>query len=225
MRNFRFHFTKFLKKCILLTLSNSVKEAIMKEQLKKFLKNFQMLTNDEIQLIMDRSIIKFFEKGTYLLREGQIATECYLVLKGCVRVYYLIDGEEKSTAFYTEGQPVNSFTSAANNIPSKHYLVCAEDCVLTVGNDSLEAEMCRLIPRLADIIRQEVEKSVGKVQDDLARFIISSPEERYQFLLKTRPELFHRIPQHQIASFLGIKPESLSRLRKRIARRRAMAQK
>lgn len=187
------------------------------ELLKPFISNFKILTPDEVQLICDHTIVKAFKKGTLLLKEGQISNKCYAVLKGCIREYYLIDGEEKSTAFFTEGQPVNAFTSFANQTPSKHYLECVEDCVLTVGNESIEKEMCERIPRLADIIREEVEKEAGRNQDEFAFFMTSTPEERYLNLLKTRPDLFNRVPQHQIASYIGVKPESLSRIRRRIA--------
>ncbi len=188
----------------------------MHEVLKNFIKEFGMLTDDEIDIIIDNTNIKSFKKGTVLLREGQVAKECYMVLKGLVREYYIKDGEERSTNFYTEMEPVNSFTSSTSQKPSEHFLVCAEDCVLTVGNDSLEAEMCKRIPRLEAIIRQEVEKHTGMMQDHMAKFITSSPEERYMNLMETKPELLNRVPQHQIASYLGIKPESLSRIRKRL---------
>lgn len=181
-----------------------------------FLQNFPILRVEEKQLIIDNADIREFKKGAVLLREGQTATQCYLVLKGCVRAYYVVDGEERSTDFYTEGYSVNSFTSAAQGTPSRHYLVCAEDCLLTVSNDAMEAEMCRLIPRLESIIRQEVQKNTGLMQDAIARFLTSSPEERYLHLLNTRSDLFNRIPQHQLASYIGIKPESFSRLRRRV---------
>jgi CRP-like cAMP-binding protein len=197
----------------------SFESPISKKELFEFLKGFPMLTGEEVQIIVDNSNIRFFKKGACLLREGQIASKCYLVLKGCVREYYLIDGEEKSTAFFTEGHSVNSFTSSTNNAPSKHFLVCAEDCILTVSDENLETEMCRLIPRLESIIRQEVEKETGKAKDEFARFVTSSPEERYMDLLKVRPDLLKRIPQHQIASFIGVTPESLSRIRKRMFRK------
>jgi len=188
----------------------------MKDALRKMLESFEVLTNDEVEMILENANVQTFKKGTVLLHEGEVSKECYSVLKGCVREYYMVDGEEKTTAFFTEGQPVNSFTSYTSNRPSKHYLVCAENCVLTIGNQQLEEEMCRRIPRLESFIRQEVEKASGKAQDDFAFFITSSPEERYLKLLDTRPDLFQRIPQHQIASYLGVKPESLSRIRKRI---------
>jgi CRP-like cAMP-binding protein len=177
---------------------------------------YHMLTPDEVQLIVDKSVIRQFPKGKYLLKEGQIADCCYLVVEGCVRQYILKDGEEKTTAFYTEGEPVNSFTSATGKSKSNYYLVCMEDCTLTVGGDSLEAEMSKLIPRLESIIRQEVERYSGIYQDELSKFITHSAEERYLDLMKQKPDLLQRVPQHQIASFIGVTPESLSRIRKRM---------
>lgn len=188
----------------------------MHEELRNFVASFKILTDDEVSLIVDTANIKSFKKGTILLREGQVAKECYFVLKGLVREYYIKDGEERSTSFFTEKMPVNSFTSHNSGKASKHFLVCAEDCVLTVGNDSLEQEMCRRIPRLESIIRQEVENSTGKMQDEMAKFITSTPEELYTDLVENRPDLMNRVPQHQIASYLGVKPETLSRIRKRM---------
>jgi len=188
----------------------------MKNLLKEFIESFGLLTDQEVKTIIDNANIKSFKKGTFLLKEGQVSDKCYFVLKGCVREFYAVDGEEKSTAFFTEMQPVTSFTSYTNQTPSKHYLICAEDCVLTVGTQDLEKEMCERIPRLESVIRQEVERSTGKAQDDFANFITSSPEKRYLNLLENRPDLLNRIPQHQIASYIGVKPESLSRIRKRL---------
>lgn len=186
-------------------------------ELFSFLRNFPILTEQEIQLIADNTTIREYKKGTFLLREGEVAVNCHLVLRGCVRGFFMKDGEEKSTTFYTEGDTVHSFTSATNGTPSTLNLICVEDCILTVSDSALENEMCRLIPRLESIIRKEVEKSTGKAQDELARFITSSPEERYIHLLESKPELVNRIPQHQLASYLGVTPESLSRIRKRIS--------
>lgn len=188
----------------------------MHDQLRKFVGSFKMLTDDEVDMIVSNANIKSFKKGTILLREGQIAKECYFVLKGLVREYYIKDGEEKSTNFFIEMEPVNSFTSRNSNKPSKHFLVCSEDTTLTIGTNSLEQEMCQRIPRLESIIRHEVEKEVGKMQDDMAKLLTSTPEELYLDLVNNRPELLNRVPQHQIASYIGVKPETLSRIRKKL---------
>jgi CRP-like cAMP-binding protein len=188
----------------------------MKSELIKMLSSMPMLSEEEAKDIVDNIIIKTYKKGTILLSEGVISKECYSVLKGCVREYYIINGEEKTTAFFTEGQAVVSFTSYTNQTPSKHYLVCNENCTLTLSSPEKEQEMYQKFPKLEAITRTMMEQNSGKTQEELAAFITSSPEERYVSLLENRSELFNRVPQHQIASYLGIKPESLSRLRKRM---------
>lgn len=188
----------------------------MEKELLQLFEDFPTLSKEEVTAIASNIATREFKKGTILLREGKISKECYTVLTGCVRKYYIKDGEEKTTAFYTEGEPVASFTSYINRSPSDHYLVCAEDCLLAVGTKEKEDEMIAKFPKLETIIRSEMEKNSGKAQEEMASFITSSPEERYQNLLNNRAELLNRVPQHQIASYLGIKAESLSRLRKRI---------
>lgn len=184
--------------------------------LQEFITSMQLLTPSEVELIIENTVVKFFKKGDFLLREGEVAQSCYFVLKGCIREYYIVDGVEKVSNFYTEAMPVNSFTSYSKKKESKHFWEAQEDTYVTVGTQQLEDEMCARIPRLEQLIRQEVERNTGKAQDDFALFMISTPEERYQNLLKTRPDLLNRVPQHQIASYIGIKPESLSRIRKRL---------
>ncbi len=66
------------------------------------------------------------------------------------------------------------------------------------------------------MIRKMMEINLGEIQDQLGEFISSSPEERYETILRKRPQLIDRVPQHQLASYLGITPESLSRIKKRI---------
>lgn len=188
----------------------------MKSTLLKFLAQFNMLTETEMQLIADHTNIRHFKEGSLLLREGEIANSCYLVLKGCVRQYIVKEGHDKTTAFYTEYQPVNLFTSASNNTKSAYNLICMEDCVLTVSSESHVDMMCRLIPRLESIIRKEVEKNSGVYQDEITKFISSTAEERYLDLMKNRPDLLQRVSQHYIASYIGVTPQSLSRIRKRL---------
>ncbi len=189
----------------------------MNEALLKYLDKFDLLSKQEKQEIADNLIVQTFKKGTLLLHEGNIASKCYFILKGCVRQYHLIDGEEKTTAFFTEEQAVVSFTSYSLQIPSSHYWSCVEDTTAMVGHLDREQEMYQQFPKLITITREMMEKDFGETQEAFATFIASSPEERYLHLLKNRPDLLHRVPQHQIASYLGVKPESLSRIRKRIS--------
>lgn len=188
----------------------------MKTKLLEFISKIPSLSEEEGKQIAENITVREYPKGTVLLKEGQKNTECYFVLKGCVRQYFFADGEEKTTSFFTEEQAVVSVTSYMGQTLSNHYLSCVEDSILIVGDFNAGVEMYQKFPKLESITRMMMEQDYGKIQDSLTSFITSSPEERYLNLLKTRPELLQRVPQHQIASYLGMKPESLSRIRKRI---------
>ena len=163
--------------------------------------------------------IKTFEKGTLLLKADQIANDSYFTIKGCVRLYYLVNGEDKTTHFFTEGDAIASMNSYVNRVASNHYLECVEDCTLAVLNYEKEKKLYKLFPRLESICRISVEEDYGKQQEMLSSHITNSPEQRYMKLLNERPELLQRVPQYHLASYLGVKPESLSRIRKRIQAR------
>lgn len=187
----------------------------MKDEFRAFISNFPFLNADETDIIVENTVLREFNKGKILLKEGSVSKECYAIIRGCVREYYIKDGLEKTTTFFTEGQSVNSFSSYTNQVPSKHYLECSEDCLLTVGNQSLVDQMCERIPRLTEFIKNEVEKDAGELQERMASFMTSSPEERFSDLMENNPGLMNRVPQHQIASYLGVTPESLSRIKRR----------
>lgn len=173
------------------------------------------LSDAEIETIFEMVNIQSYKKGKVLLREGQVGNVCYFVLQGCVRQYYLVDGIEKTTNFFTEGMPVST-TFVFESKTSKSFLVCNEDCILIEGRQEDEQAFFEKMPRMETLNRMGVEMELQKSQEALAEFIITSPEERYLNLLQTRPDLLDRVPQYQLASYLGITPESLSRIRKRI---------
>lgn len=189
----------------------------MENALHQYISKFPTLSEEEAQQIVENITVRSFNRGTMLLKAGEIYSECYFVLKGCVRQFIIIDGEEKTTAFFTEEQAVAFFSKHAEQKSSKYYLSCVEDSTLIVGDLNAEQEMYEKFPKLAAITRAITEQDYGKTQETLASFITSSPEERYLNLLDTRPELLQRVPQHQIASYLGMTPESLSRIRKRVS--------
>ena len=188
----------------------------MKDALIKFLSKIDSLTSREIKELADLMTVKEIKKNTTIVKQGQICNLCYFVLKGCLRKYVVLEGVEKTTAFYTEEEAVNFFTSFTTKTASESYLMALEDSLVLVGNPESEADMYKSFPKLEQVVRRMMEQDFGKTQDSFARFITSTPEERYLNLLKDRPQLAQRVPQHQLASYLGITPESLSRIRKRI---------
>lgn len=185
----------------------------MIDQIIAFITSYVPLTEDEIQIIGELNIIESYKKNTILLSEGKHSNECYFVLKGCVRSYYLIDGEERTTEFYTEQQGITPISYVTKE-PSEYYLACVEDCVLSLGtkNDLLIEK----IPKLKTLMLQMNTELLVQSQVSSDQFKNFNPETRYKKLLETRPDLVNRVPLYQLASYLGITPESLSRIRKRI---------
>ena len=188
---------------------------ILKDKIRTLISKFGIFNKNEIEILVEKTIIDEFKKGTFLLKEGQIPTKCYMVVEGCVREYIIKDEGEKTTGFFTEG---DTFTPhSENGKPSKYYWECLEDCVLTISNKSYEEEIRAAIPRLDAIFQEMAIEKINQTKEELTQFVISSPEERYLNLLDTKPHLLNRVSQHQIASYLGMKPQSLSRIRKRIS--------
>lgn len=180
-----------------------------------FLSKYIPLTEEEKNTILSLDIFRSIKKGTILLKEGQRTKDSYFVLKGCIRTYYVLDGEEKTTDFYSELDALTP-PCVISKTPSELYISCIEDTILTVSNSDMEIEVNNKFPKFEALCRLLSEELLAKQRIDFDAFKTSSPEQRYLNLLQSRPDLIQRVPQHQLASYLGIKPQSLSRLRARI---------
>ena len=184
-----------------------------------FISKYISLTEDEKNAILSLNLFRSVKKGTILLKEGQKTQDEYFILKGCIRKYYLIDGEEKTTAFFTEMEGLTPHC-IKNNTPSEYFISCVENTILTVSNSDMGLEINAKFPKFELMCRILSEELLAKQQINFDEFKTSSPEQRYLNLLKNRPDLTQRVPQHQLASYLGIKPQSLSRLRARILKKK-----
>jgi CRP-like cAMP-binding protein len=189
----------------------------MENTLVEMMSNFIDLTNDEKQGILETFPIKTILKESFLLKEGQISKDAFVVIKGCIRKYYLQEGEEITTQFYTEFQSAADIESMANQSPSKYYLICSEDTTVAIMNSEKENALYKKFPRFAEVCRVQMEKVLGANQEAMSTFVHSTPKERYLNLMENRPDLIQRVPQYQLASYLGIKPETLSRIRNRVS--------
>lgn len=187
----------------------------MENKLFDYISKYMTLTDDEKTAIIDLDIFRHFKKGTVLLKEEQHSDYGYFVIKGCIRCYYIIDGVEKTTAFYTESESLSPLCTI-NRKPSEYFVSCVEESILIVANSEMEKIIFQKFPRFETLCRILSEELLAKNKTEFDQFKISSPEQRYLNLLQSRPDLIQRVPQHQLASYLGIKPQSLSRLRARI---------
>jgi CRP-like cAMP-binding protein len=187
----------------------------MQNLLFTFISKYISLTDEEKNVILSLDLFHSVKKGTILLREGQKSKDGYFILKGCIRKYYIINGEEKTTEFFTEMEGLTPHC-VTSKTPSEYFISCVEDTILTVADPDIGVEINAKFPKFDIMCRMLSEELLAKEQIHFDEFKTSSPEQRYLNLLQKRPDLIQRVPQHQLASYLGIKPQSLSRLRARI---------
>lgn len=187
----------------------------MQDLLFDFISKYIPLSAEEKNTIIALDIFRTIKKGTILLEEGQYSKDGYFVLKGCLRTYYIIDGEEKTTEFYTEMEGITP-NCVLSKEASKYYIASTEDSIISISDPDMEAEVFEKFPKFEKLCRLLSEELLAKQQINFDDFKTSSPEQRYLNMLEKRPDLIHRLPQHQLASYLGMKPQSLSRLKARI---------
>ncbi len=187
----------------------------MQDLLFDFIAQYIELDETEKKAISDLDIFRNVAKGEVLLSEGQYSNEGYFVLKGCLRMYYIVEGEEKTTAFYTEMEGITP-ECVSTQSKSTYFLSAVEDSIISTATPDMEQQIFESFPKFESLCRVISEELLIKQQINFDQFKLSSPEERYLSLLENRPDLIQRVPQHQLASFLGITPQSLSRMKSRI---------
>lgn len=196
----------------------------MKEILFKYLNRWTTLGKEEQQAIVDAIRVEEHRKGTVLLRQGDVPGKCYFVLRGCVRQHAVdADGNETTSDFYEEEHAIAVFNLHREDRSSAYTFTCVEDSVLVVGDLNAEQDMYDRHDQLETMTRRMIEESFGQAQERFAAFVAATPEERLRALLRSRPGLVDRVPQHQLASYLGMTPESLSRIKKRLVEQEGTA--
>ncbi|GAA4318278.1 Crp/Fnr family transcriptional regulator [Compostibacter hankyongensis] len=157
---------------------------------------------------------------TLLLREGEIARKAFYIEKGCLRVWFNREGREITFQFFFEGQGVSSVESFRTNTPSLFNIETIEPSVIhVIAKNDFEHILSH-----SEAIRRTIEQHTLERLIYYQRLFLShiknSPQERYEALLKDHPAILHRVPQHYIASYLGITPVHLSRIRNSLLKRK-----
>ena len=180
------------------------------------LKYITGFSDTELDLVLDYFERRVFKKRSLVQPAGRVANAVYFVESGCLRLFYTKDGVDRTTYFFTENAFAGTYDSFISRKPSLIAIEALEETqVLALSHSALE-ELYRVFPKMNEFIRKSIEQRFVVLHDLFTSYLLNSPEERYRALLKERPELIRRIPQHHIASFIGVTPVSLSRIRKRI---------
>lgn len=152
---------------------------------------------------------------TVLLEEGKVARKLYFVRKGCLRLFFYNAGKDITFQFFFEGDFVASFDSLYKRTPSLFFLESIEPTEVQVIKRD---DFFSLIEQNPSLRQQYEEKLIDRFHAYQQLFlsrIRNTPQQRYEELLKEYPNIIKRVPQHYIASYLGITPVSLSRIRNR----------
>lgn len=152
---------------------------------------------------------------TILLQEGQISRTMFFIQKGCLRTWVNNDGREITTQFFFEGDKVSSIESFRTKQPSLYSIESIEPCVLqTISQQDFQNALENL-PEIKEEMQEHLFKRLLKSQKTFYSYLKNNPQQRYKELIEEHPHIIQRIPQHYIASYLGITSVSLSRIRNR----------
>src|SRR5690554_811573 len=153
---------------------------------------------------------------TILLQEGEISKNMYLIEKGCLRTWINNDGKEITTQFFFEGDSVSSIESFRTNQPSLYSIESIEPCILKTITQKDFLRILERSPGLKMKLEDRLFRRLFQSQQLLYSFLKNNPRQRYEELIETHPHIVQRVPQHYIASYLGITSVSLSRIRNRL---------
>jgi CRP/FNR family transcriptional regulator, anaerobic regulatory protein len=185
--------------------------------IRNYVSRFITFTEEEWRVHQSMLVRRFLKKGEFILRGGEVCNHVTFLNKGFVRVYNVVNDEELTANFAFEGNYVTDYTSFVSRQPSLDNIVAMEDLeILQLNYNDMQAAYEKY-PVWQKFGRLIAEYILIFVKERSRTFLFLSPEERYLKLMKDRPKVIANVPLKYIASYLGITPEALSRIRKRMA--------
>jgi CRP-like cAMP-binding protein len=175
------------------------------------------LTPKEVDHINQLFKKRELKKGDFFLAEGQVCRQVGFIVKGLIRYYINHDGEEKTYAFAEENNFVCNYESFLPQTPSTKIIQALEDCEMLVISLADLQIFYKSIAQGERFGRLVIGQVFIQLLQDLSSFYTDTPEYRYEKFVKEHPGLQQRISQYHIASYVGVKPQSLSRIRRRIS--------
>ena len=186
-----------------------------------FLKNFKekvSLTEKEEDLLKSYLTPKKLRRKQYLLQEGDVCKYIAFVEKGALREYTIEEsGVERIFQFAIEGWTISDLYSFLTNEPAVYHIEALENSELVLIDKSAHETLLEKLPKYETYFRLQITEAYIALQKRITSVLSLPLEERYVYFSSLYPDLVQRVPQHMIASFMGLTPETLSRLRRRIA--------
>lgn len=191
----------------------------MLEKFRQYLDSRISVSAEEWEKIKSVCTDRTLDKGDFLLKEGEVWRYAAIVFKGCIRTYRADQqGKIRILNFIIENGWAGDTHSLQNGKPSVFNIDAIEPSEIVLINKEDFELLCKQIPQLNQMMNDNLKEclSISQGRIDLATY--TSAEEKYRSFSSYHPELLLRVPQYMIASYLGITPESLSRIRKKLAK-------
>ncbi|GAA0541934.1 Crp/Fnr family transcriptional regulator [Chitinophaga japonensis] len=186
----------------------------MFEQIDASVARYIQLTPEEQELFHSLLRYKKIKKKSFLLQEGEVCDFEAFLLKGCTRSYYINqEGTETILLFAVEGWWVSDLTSFTEQKPSNMFIETVEECELLMIDYQRKMQLFEKIPKFEKLFRILVQRSLGVLQTRFYASVSQTAEERYLAFMEKYPHIAQRVPQHQIARYIGVSPEFLSKVR------------
>ncbi|MCC8425778.1 Crp/Fnr family transcriptional regulator [Mucilaginibacter sp. UR6-11] len=158
---------------------------------------------------------------TILLAEGTVSQNYIFIEKGCVRAFFNNNGDDKTVQFFFENEGLTSFESFINDTPGQFTIETIEPSVVYLLPKQYVIRLMEELSSEPYFARLIMQVSAGRQThyiNEFVSFIRDKPEQRYQKLLTERPHIIQRVPQHYIASYLGVSTVHLSRIKSKLAK-------
>jgi CRP-like cAMP-binding protein len=173
---------------------------------------FQAKDRTIVEKLVGLMFTKKVNKKDYLLKEGEICKDIFYVQKGLLRVYIINDGKEVNTWFVREGDFITSISSFHKQKPSEHYIDALEDCeIISIKKTTLDFIM-KNNHKAALFANNELFNKLCDYQEQASALRFMSAENRYTYLVEKQTEIFNRLSQKHLASYLGVDTTYLSKI-------------
>ena len=187
----------------------------MFEKLRAYIERKTQLTEEQYDLMRSLFIPKKMKKGEFLHRSGEIAKYGAFVVQGCLRSYVIdVRGKEHIVLFAPEEWWIGDMHSGLHKVPSQYFIDAIEPSEVLLIDLPSHQKIIEAVPAYAAQYQLGLQKHMASKDKRIVASLSTSAEDRYLDFLKTYPSIALRVPQHMLASYLGITPETLSRLRK-----------
>lgn len=190
------------------------------QQLKEALLALPVSWGEELDELLDAFELEHYEPGEIYQDFGQRNLRVGYIFSGLLRYYIYAAETEKTVFFFVEGQFVADMPGMVNDLPSQCCMEALEPLDILVISYSTLQQLYNKHLSINKAGRLVYERMLAEVETRLFSHLKDTPEKRYMDLLENTPHLFQRIPQHILASFLGVTPISLSRIKKRVYEKR-----